>query len=131
MNKKIPIWIYVLQGLLTLILLTQSITYYQLQYPGIDIGGIADKRSIYELAGRTMTMALISIIVMLSRNPGYFVVLFLVNIFREGQETFIDPLFPPANASMPPIADFIVHIIILSLEILALTKLYKLSKIKD
>lgn len=128
MNERIPVCIYVLQGVLTLILLSQAASYYRLEYPEIEISGVADQRAIYELAGRTLTMGLVSIIVILSRNPSYFVVLLLVDVLRETQEMFIDPLFPPASASIPPAADAMVHVVIIALEIWALITVHKISR---
>ena len=76
-------------------------------------------------------MAIVSIVVLLSQNPRLLVVVFVMNFLRESQEMFIDPLNPPADAIMPPIADFFVHMFIVILELIALVTLYKISKQLD
>ena len=50
-----------------------------------------------------------------------------MSIFREGQETIIDPLFPYANAA-PPMADFVIHLVIVALEIWAFIIVYRMTK---
>lgn len=67
---KIPIWIYLFQGLLCLILAQQAFSYYQFNYWGEIAKSNSDKREILELAGRTLAMFLVDVIVMISRNPG-------------------------------------------------------------
>ncbi|MCI0549994.1 MAG: hypothetical protein L0287_03490, partial [Anaerolineae bacterium] len=134
-GSKIPIWINIVQILLTLILLTASYWFYfdhsTVLETGITITGVPDLNLIYEFAARTFTMVVISIFVILSQNPRYFLLLFLMNILRETQEGFIDPLFPVANAPISPIGDFIVHIIIVAIEIFAFITLYRINKKLD
>ncbi|MCI0553715.1 MAG: hypothetical protein L0287_22435 [Anaerolineae bacterium] len=135
MKTKIPLWINIFQVLIILILSFQALALYfnpELQYPGINIDGVADQLSIYELAGRTATMAIVSMVVLLSQNPKFFVIGFVMNFLREFQETFIDPLYPLANAPISPIADFLIHVFVLVIpELIALAILYKLSKQLD
>ena len=69
----------------------------------IKIDGVPDFNLIYEFAGRTATMAIVSIFIMYSQNVKLFIVMFLMNLLREIQETIIDPLFPLTNA--PPFSD--------------------------
>ena len=132
MKTKIPLWINIVQVLLNLILLQQAYQFYfdhsAVLKSGITIDGVPDMNLIYEYAGRTFTMAAISIVILLSQNPRYFLLLFLINILRETQETFIDPLFPLTNAPIAPIGDFIIHIIIVGIEILAGITLYRITK---
>ena len=131
-NSKIPIWINVLQVLLTVIMLQQAYIYFfdheSLISAGIDINGTSQLNLIYEFAGRTLVMAIISIFVLITQNPRYFLVVLLMNIFREGSETIIDPMFPLANAPMTPAADLIAHIVIVLIEILAFMKIFKIVK---
>ena len=54
-----------------------------------------------------------------------------MNIFREGQEAIIDPLFPLANAPMPPMGDLILHIVIVAIEIWAFITVYRIVKQMD
>ena len=49
-----------------------------------------------------------SVFVLITQNPHQYLVVLFMSIFREGQETIIDPLFPYANAA-PPMADFVIH----------------------
>ena len=98
-TSPIPIWINVLQVLLTLIVIQQTLQFYfdldaVLAY-GIEVTSIPDKNLIYEFAGRTGTMAIVSVLIMLSQDVKLFIIMFVMNIFREGQETIIDPLYPP------------------------------------
>jgi hypothetical protein len=125
MQNRVPIWIYVLQTLLCLILAQQAFGYYQLNYWGVLAETASQKREILELAGRTTAMFLVGVLVMLSRNPHYFVPLFLLNIFRETQETFIDTTHETGTS---PAANILVHVVIVALEIWALIKVYQISK---
>ena len=77
-----------------------------------------DLNLIYEFAGRTATMAIVSI----------FIVLFLMNLLREIQETIINPFFPLTNVPLSLTGDLIAHIVIVGIELIAFIKLYKMSK---
>jgi hypothetical protein len=54
-----------------------------------------------------------------------------MNIFREGPETIIDPMFPLANAPMSPQSDFLVNIGMLIIEIWAFVRVLKIVKGMD
>ena len=56
---------------------------------GISVNGIPQLNLMYEFAGRTLVMALISIFVLITQNPRYFLIVLLMNILREGTETII------------------------------------------
>ena len=131
-TSVIPTWINILQVLLTLIVIQQTYQFYfdmdAVSASGIQIEGIPNKNLIYEFAGRTGTMAIISIIILLSQDVKLFIIMFVMNILREGQETIIDPLYPLANAPVNPTTDLILHIIIVVIEILALIKLINIYK---
>ena len=76
-------------------------------------------------------MAVISFLIMLSQDVKLFIIMFVMNIFREGQETIIDPLYPLANAPVDSTTDLILHIIIVAIEIMALLKLINIFKAKN
>ena len=134
-NSKIPIWVNVLQILLTLIMLQQVYMFIfdhdALRSSGIIVEGVPNLNLIYEFAGRTFVMAILSIFVLITQNPRYFLIVLLMNIFREVFETIIDPMFPLANAPMTPTADLIAHIVIVVIEIWAFVKVLNIVKEMD
>lgn len=134
-NSKIPVWVNILQLLLTVIMLQQAYM-FAFDHPavlasGIQIDGVANLNLLYEFASRTFVMAVISLFVLVSQNPRYFLIVLLMNILREGLETIIDPMFPLANAPMSPSGDFIAHLIIVGIEIWAFIKVYKITREMD
>jgi len=135
LDNKIPMWINLLQVLLTLIMLQQVYMFYldhtAVAASGITVEGVPNLNLLYEFAGRTAVMALVSIIVIVLQNPRYFLVVLLMNLFREGQETIIDPLFPLLNAPMPPIGDFMMHLVILAIELWAFITVLKIVRKMD
>ena len=130
--SNIPIWINILQVLLLLILIQQTYQFYfdidAVLASGIQIEGIPNKNLIYEFAGRTGTMAIVSILILLSQDVKLFIIMFVMNVFREGQETIIDPMYPLVNAPVTPTIDLVMHIIIVAIEIGALAQLIKIYK---
>lgn len=107
--------------------------YFNHQYlidAGITIQGVPDLNIIYTIAGRLVAMIATSIFVLITQNPNQYLVVLFMSIFREGQETFIDPLFPYANAS-PPLVDFGMHVIIVALEIWAFIIVYRITRQKN
>ena len=68
-----------------------------------------------------------SVFVLITQNPHQYLVVLFMSIFREGQETIIDPLFPYANAA-PQMADFVIHLVIVALEIWAFIIVYRMTK---
>ena len=68
-----------------------------------------------------------SVFVLITQNPHQYLVVLFMNIFREGQETIIYPIFPYANVA-PPIADFVIHLVIVVLEICTFIIVYKITK---
>ena len=131
-TSNIPIWINILQVLLLLILIQQTYQFYfdipAVLASGIQIEGIPNKNLIYEFAGRTGTMAIVSILILLSQDVKLFIIMFVMNVFREGQETIIDPMYPLINAPVTPTIDLVMHIIIVAIEIGALAQLIKIYK---
>ena len=82
---------------------------------------------IYTTVGRLIAMIAASVFVLITQNPHQYLVVLFMSIFREGQETIIDPLFPYANAA-PPMADFVIHLVIVALEIWAFIIVYRMTK---
>ena len=134
-TSPIPTWINIVQILLTMIVIQQTYQFYfdidAVSASGITTEGIPNKNLIYEFASRTGTMAVISILIMLSQDVKLFIIMFVMNVFREGQETIIDPLYPLTNAPVDPTTDLILHIIIVAIEIMALLKLINIFKAKN
>ena len=54
-----------------------------------------------------------------------------MNLFREGQETIIDPLFLLENSPMSPTGDLIAHIVIIAIELLAFITVFKIVRKMD
>tara|TARA_Y100000591_G_scaffold81878_1_gene68949 strand:+ start:354 stop:785 length:432 start_codon:yes stop_codon:yes gene_type:complete len=131
-TSNIPIWINILQVLLLFILIQQTYQFYfdidAVLASGIQTEGIPNKNLIYEFAGRTGTMAIVSILILLSQDVKLFIIMFVMNVFREGQETIIDPMYPLVNAPVTPTIDLVMHIIIVAIEIGALAQLIKIYK---
>ena len=98
---------------------------------GIMAEGIPNLNLLYEFGARTATMALLSIIVMITQNPRYFLVILLMNLFREGLETIVDALYPLANAPVSSSIDFIMHIVIIAIELWAFITMYKIVRQMD
>ena len=73
-------------------------------------------------------MAIVSILILLSQDVKLFIIMFVMNVFREGQETIIDPMYPLVNAPVTPTIDLVMHIIIVAIEIGALAQLIKIYK---
>ena len=132
LKSDIPIWVNVLQVLLTLIMLGQVYMYFfdhdLLAATGVTVNVTPDLNLVYEMGGRTLTMAAASIFVLITQNARQFLVVLFMNILREGTETIIDPLFPIANAPTGPAMDFGMHVVIVAIEILAFVVVWKRLK---
>jgi hypothetical protein len=131
-NTKIPMWVNIVQGILILIMLQQVYMFFfdhqAVAASGIVVDGSTPNLNLlYEFAARTATMAIVSIFVLVSQNPRYFIVILLMNLLREGQETIIDPLFPLLNAPMSPMGDFFIHIVIIAIELWAFITVLKIA----
>lgn len=131
-KSKIPIWINIFQILLILIQLQQTYQFYfdmnAILASGISIEGIANQNLIYEFAARTLTMAFVSILIVVTQDTKLYIIMFIMNILREGQETIIDPMYPLLNAPVSPMIDLILHIVIVGIEVIALTSLVKIYR---
>ena len=131
-NSRIPIWVNIFLIVIVLLMTLQVYWFYfdhqvLLNY-GITIQGVPDQNVIYTTAGRLVAMIAASIFVLITQSPNQYLVVLFMSIFREGQEMFIDPLFPYANAPAPPIVDFGMHVVIVALEIAAFIVVYRLAR---
>ena len=79
--------------------------------------GIPNLHLLCAFGIRTATIALLSIVVMIAQNLRYFLVILLMNLFREDFEKFIDPLHNLVNTLVSPMVDFIMHIVIVAIEL--------------
>lgn len=131
-NSPIPIWVNVFLVFIVLFMVPQVFwNYFDHQYlldAGITIEGDPDKNVLYTTAGRLVAMIGASIFVLITQNPAQHAVVWFMSILREGQEMFIDPLFPYANAPAAPIVDFGMHVVIVTLEIAAFVTVYRLAR---
>ena len=131
-NSRIPIWVNIFLMILILFMVPQVFWFYfnhpALLDQGITIQSIPDLNIMYTTAGRLTAMVAASILVLITQNPNQYLVVLFMSILREGQEMFIDPLFPYANAPMPPIADFGMHVVIVALEIAAFIIVYRITR---
>ena len=130
-HARIPLWVNIFTGLLVLFMAVQVYWFYfNHQYlldAGITIQGVPDLNIIYTTAGRLVAMIAATIFVLMTQNPNHFLVVLFLSMFREGQETFIDPLFPYANAG-PAAVDWGMHIAIVALEIWAFVVVYRRAR---
>jgi hypothetical protein len=131
-NSPIPIWVNVFLVFIVLLMTVQVFwNYFNHQYlldAGITIEGDPDKNVMYTTAGRLVAMIGASIFVLITQNPAQHAVVWFMSILREGQEMFIDPLFPYANSPAAPIADFGIHVVIVALEIAAFVTVTRIAR---
>ena len=131
-QSNIPTWINILQILLIAIQVQQAYQFYfdmnAISESGINTQGIANQNLIFEFAARTLTMAVVSILIVLSQDTKLYIVMFIMNILREGQETIIDPMYPLLNAPVTPKTDLILHLVIVGIEFIALLSLVKIFR---
>lgn len=132
MKKKIPLWINIMQIILIIIMLGQVYMYFfnheMMEATGISIDGSPMLNLVYEMGARTLVMAIASIYVLITQNPIQYIVVLLMNIFREGMETIIDPIYPVLNAPATPMVDLGIHIVIVVIEILAFIAVFKIVR---
>ena len=134
-NSPIPIWVNILLIVLISFMAIQGyLFYFNHQFlldAGINIEGVPDLNIIYTTAGRLLAMAAAFVFVLCTQNPSQYLVVLFLSIFKDGQQTFIDPLFPYANAD--PLVDFGMHFVVVALEIWAFIVVYRITRqgIKD
>lgn len=132
-NKSaIPLWVNGMQAVLILIMLVQVYGYFfdhqSLIDAGITINGVPDLNLIYEMGARLFVMVIAAVFVMITQNPKQYLVVLIMNVFREGMEMFIDPLYPLANAPAGPLADFLIHVVIVAIEVWALITVLRIVR---
>lgn len=129
-ESKIPLWVNIVQVILVLIMLVQVYMYFfnhqLMEASGIPTKGVPTLNLIYEMGARTLVMVIASVYVLFTQDPKQFLVVLLMNVFREGQEMIIDPLFPLTNAPASPMVDFWIHVIIVLIEIWAFITVLKI-----
>ena len=134
-KSRIPLWVNIMQAILILIMAVQVFEYYfdhdGLVAAGIQVEGDPSLNLIYEMGARLGVIALASIFVMFTQNAKQYLVVLLMNVFREGQEMIIDPLFPVADAPVSPTIDFAVHVVIVAIEIAAFVAVLKIVRRED
>lgn len=128
-NSSIPLWINIFMLVLIFFMSIQVYWFYLdhsfLIDAGITIQGTPDLNIMYTTAARLLAMVAVTVLVIVTQNPHQYLVVLLMSILREGQEMFIDPSYPYANAPMPPTADVAMHVLIVSLEIAAFVVVLK------
>ncbi len=131
-NKKIPLWVNIMQAILILIMLGQVYMYFfnhqMMADSGIQVDTVPMLNLVYEMGARTLVMALVSIYVMITQNPLQYLVVLIMNVIRESLEMIIDPLYPVLNAPASPAVDFWTHVVIVAVEVWALITVYRISK---
>ena len=130
-NSPIPIWVNIFLLILILFMSIQVYWFYfnhqSLIDAGITIEGVPNLKIIYTTEGRLVAMIAASVFVLITLNPHQNLVVLFMSFFREGHETIIDPIFPYANAAAA-IADFVIHLVIVALEIWAFIIVYRMTK---
>ena len=131
-NAPIPLWVNIFMLVLLMFTSIQVYWFYFdhgfLEAAGIAVEGAPNLNVLYTTAGRLLAMVVVTLFVLITQNPHQYLVVLLMSIFREGQEMFIDPQFPYANAGVSPAVDFGIHLVIVALEIAAFIAVYKVSK---
>ena len=131
-NSRIPIWVNLVLVVIVTLMALQVFQFYfdhqALLNAGITIQSVPDLNIMYTTAGRLTAMVAASLFVLFSQNPYQHLVIWFMSILREGQEMFIDPLFPYTNAPVSPIVDFGMHVVIIALEIAAFIVVYRITR---
>lgn len=95
---------------------------------GITVEGSANLNIIYTTASRLLAMVVVTVFVLITQNPKQYLVVLLMSVLREGQEMFIDPLFPYANSPASPAVDFGMHVVFVALETAAFIAVFRASR---
>ncbi len=131
-NSQIPLWVNIMQAILILIMAVQVVEYFfghdGLVAAGIQVQGDPSLNLIYEMGARLGVMVVASVFVMITQDPRQYLVVLIMNVFREGQEMIIDPLYPVADAPASPTVDFFIHVVIVVIEIAALLAVLKITR---
>lgn len=131
-NSPIPLWVNVMQAVLIAIMAVQVyenfVNHDALVSAGLAVEGDPQLNLIYEMGARLAVMVVASVYVMITQNPLQYIVVLLMNVAREGQEMIIDPLYPVADAPAGPLTDFVIHVVIVAIEVAALVQVWKIAK---
>ncbi|MGI9612277.1 MAG: hypothetical protein ACR2QO_05165 [Acidimicrobiales bacterium] len=131
-KRRIPLWVNIMQAVLVLIMVVQAYELFfnhdALVAAGWETEGDPALNLIYEMGARLVAMIVASIFVMITQNPKQYLVVLIMNVVRESLEGVIDPLFPVADASAPPLADFLIHVLIVAIEIAALVTVARIAR---
>ena len=131
----IPLWVNLLQAVLILIMTQQVFELFldhgALNAKGWSTEGDANLNLVYEMGARLGAMVVISIFVMVTQNPRQYVVVLLLNVVREASEGIIDPLYPVDNAPAGPWTDFIIHVVVVAIEVAALVTVLRIARRQD
>ena len=131
-KRQIPLWVNVMQAVLILIMVVQVYEHFfnhdAIAAAGWETEGDAALNLIYEMGSRLAVMVVASIFVMITQNPRQYLVVLIMNVVRESMEGVIDPLFPVADAPAPPLTDFLIHVVIVAIEIAALVTVARIVR---
>jgi hypothetical protein len=123
-KRQIPLWVNIMQAVLILIMAVQVYEHFfnheALVAAGWEVEGDPALNLIYEMGARLTVMVVASIFVMITQNPRQYLVVLIMNVVRESMEGVIDPLFPVADAPSSPMVDFLIHVVIVAIEVAAL-----------
>ena len=122
-SSPIPLWVTLFLMLLALSMSSQVYIFYLdhgfLSEAGISTEGAPNLNILYATAGRALAMIAATVLAILLQNPQAYLVILLMSMVREGQETIIQPLYPYANSPASPAVMFALHAVILAIEIAA------------
>lgn len=128
-KHKIPIWINFLSGIIILILIFKSYSAFAnpgLVYGTVDGDLVANQKVLWELAGRNITMIVITTLALRSQSAMFLAFTMIINIVREGFDMFMGIRFSDGNLSQILVA--MSFLIFLIPYFFALRKLMKLAK---
>ena len=128
-NSPIPLWVNFLAIVLLLFMGIQVYWFFFdhafLAEAGIATEGAPNLNVIYSTASRLIAMMAATVFVLITQNPLQYLVVLLMSAAREGQEMLIDPMLPYANAPNTPGMDFVIHAVIVALEIVAFVVVFR------
>lgn len=128
-NSPIPLWANILAVVLLLFMGIQVYWFFFdhafLAEAGISTDTPANLNVVYSTASRLLAMMAITAFVLVTQNPYQYSLVLLMSVIREGQEMFIDPMFPYANAPSSPTVDLAIHVVIFALEITAFVVVFR------
>lgn len=131
-KSQIPLWVNVMQAILIVIMAVQVFEHFldhdALVAAGIAVDGDPQLNLIYEMGARLLVMVVASVFVMITQDPRQYLVVLIMNVFRESMEGIIDPLYPVADAPASPTVDFWIHVVIVIIEVAALVTVARIVR---